>query len=351
LHNDFKQVWCIKNKRTHGVIVEVNARSLGGIARARKLPPEVRKKISQDALKAKQEIAKLLKATHGSSDHPLKIGDVKIPCYVLEDGMRVLSQRGLMQGLGVTRGGRGVGGDKIVSFMETKSILPFVSRDLSVAINNPIRFRVPTGGFAFGYPAVVLADICEAILAARKSGKMLSSQLRIADQCETLVRGFARVGIIALVDEVTGYQSDRSKDALARILEAFVAKELQPYMKTFPTAYYQEIFRLRDLKFNPENPHFRPQYFGMLTNDIVYNRIAPGLREELKKQSHKEERKAHLHRSLTLDRGHPTLRERLASIVSIMKLSTDYKDFISKLNKIHPRYEEQTMLKLEDADR
>jgi ATP-dependent DNA ligase len=41
--------------------------------------------------------------------------------------------------------------------------------------------------------------------------------------------------ISALVDEATGYQKERAADALARILEAFIAKELQPWIKTmFP---------------------------------------------------------------------------------------------------------------------
>jgi hypothetical protein len=40
-------------------------------------------------------IAALPKATHGAADHPLRIGDIEIPCYVLEDETRVLSLRGL----------------------------------------------------------------------------------------------------------------------------------------------------------------------------------------------------------------------------------------------------------------
>jgi hypothetical protein len=44
----------------------------------------------------------------------------------------------------------------------------------------------------------------------------------------------AHTGIIALVDEVTGYQCDRAKDALAKILEAFIERELQPWVQTFP---------------------------------------------------------------------------------------------------------------------
>ena len=96
-----------------------------------------------------------------------------------------------------------------------------------------------------GYEATILADICDAVLEARKQGKLTKRYERIAAQCEILVRGFARVGIIALVDEATGYQADRARDGLAKILEAFVAKELRKWVKTFPAEFYQELFRLR----------------------------------------------------------------------------------------------------------
>jgi len=48
------------------------------------------------------------------------------------------------------------------------------------------------------------------------------------------VRGFARVGIIALVDEATGYQEVRNKLALQAILDAFLRKELAAWAKRFP---------------------------------------------------------------------------------------------------------------------
>ncbi len=224
--------------------------------------------------------------------------------------------------------------------------------DLINAMEEVIKFRAPHGGRpAYGYRATILPDICEAVLAARQAGMLPDFYQPIADQCEILVRGFARVGIIALIDEATGYQKDRDRDALAKILEAFVAKELQPYVRTFPADYYEEMFRLRGLKYNPENPRFRPQYFGLLTNDIVYERVAPGLLEELKRQAAKDEKKRHLHRRLTQEVGHPKLREHLASVTTIMKLSKDYKDFIEKLNGIHPRFSDNLTLDLDEADR
>ena len=330
----------------------LKGKAAGGSARAKSLSPDRRSEIARAAAKAKAELAKLPKATHGSTDHPLRIGDIEIPCYVLEDGTRVLSQRGFIAGVGMSLGSSKSGDARHVALLDADGVKPHVNNDLLPMLRNPIRFQNPHGGgVAFGYPATVLADYCEAILAARKAGTLPARQSQVAERCEILVRGFARVGIIALVDEATGYQRDRAKDALAKILEAFVAKELQPYVRTFPADYYEELFRLRGLKYPPENPRFRPQYFGALTNDIVYERIAPGLLEELKRQAAKDEKKAHLHRRLTMEVGHPKLREHLASVVTAMKLSNDYPDFITKLNRLHPRFGDTVPMDLEEEDR
>lgn len=328
-------------------------KAIGAAARTASLTPARRTEIARNAAAVKAELAKLPKATHSSKDHPLRIGDLEIPCYVLDDGQRVLSLGGMVKALGMSIGGAGGGdGDRLFSFASGKAISPFISEDLMTRMKSPVRFQAATGGMAAsGYEATILPDLCDAVLEARRAGALRSQQEHIAHQCEVLVRGFARVGIIALVDEATGYQRDRAKDALAQILESFVAKELQPYVRAFPADFYEEMFRLRGLKYPPENPKFRPQYFGMLTNDIVYERLAPGLLEELKKQAAKDEKKAHLHRRLTQEVGHPKLREHLASVVTAMKLSTDYPDFISKMNRIHPRFGDTLSLKLEDEDR
>ena len=160
-----------------------------------------------------------------------------------------------------------------------------------------------------------------------------AQQEHIADQSELLVRGFARVGIIALVDEATGYQKDRACDALAKILEAFVAKELQPWVKKFPTEFYEEMFRLRGLPFDPSSVK-RPPYFGHLTNDIVYRRLAPGVWKELKAKAKKNAvgRPTHqLHRLLTTDVGDPRLKDIITKVVTVMQLSDRWGDFKTKL--------------------
>ena len=85
----------------------------------------------------------------------------------------------------------------------------------------------------------------------------------------------AHVGIIALVDEATGFQDFRSRDALAEFLEAFVAKEIQKWVKTFPPDFYKQMFRLRGIPYAETVK--KPAYIGHLTNDLVYARLAPGV--------------------------------------------------------------------------
>jgi len=327
-------------------------RAKGGLARAEALSPEQRKEIAKKAAAARWA-EPVVQATHGSEDHPLTIGDIKIPCYVLEDGRRVLQQTGLIQSLNMSHGGSySTGGDRLAKFAAQGRLSSFVSSELIERTANPIRFKTPKGGVAYGYEATILADLCDAILTARSAGVLQKQQQHIAQRAEILVRGFARVGIVALIDEATGYQHDRAKDALARILEAFIAKELQPWIRTFPADFYQEMFRLRGLEY-PNDTVQRPRYFGLLTNDIVYDRLAPGVLEELKHRNPKREsgrRKHKFFQWLTTNTGYPKLREHLGSVVAIMKLSADWHDFRAKLDKLHPRYGKPTQLSLEFAE-
>ena len=329
---------------------EVTGKAKGGYARAAKYTSEERKEIATKAANTRWDHT-IVKATHGSPDHPLKIGDLEIPCYVLSDGRRVLHHRGLVSALGMARGSSSKGGgDRLVHFLSGKALEPFISADLTSVTEHPIKFKAPNGQTAYGYEAQILADICDAVLEARKQHRLQKQQEHIADRCEVLLRGFARVGIIALVDEATGYQKDRAKDELSKILEAFVAKELQPWVKTFQSDFYEQMFRLRGLPF-PSNTVRRPQYFGHLTNDVIYYRLAPGVWQELKEKAEKDEKgriKHQLHRKLTADIGHPKLRDLLTSVTTIMKLSDQWSDFKEKLDRIHPAYNKTLTLPLFD---
>lgn len=320
------------------------AGKIGGKVRAESLTKEQRSEIARQAATARWGGESLPIVTHGSSDHPLRIGDIEIPCYVLNDGRRVLVQGGMLSGLDMKQGtaGRG-GGDRLAKFINTKAINPYVPQGLSDVIMNPIRFRVPGGTIAYGYEATVLADMCDAVLDARRKGKLNYQQEHIAARCEILAQGFMRVGIVALVDEATGYQRDRARDELAKILEAYVAKEIQKYLKTFDLEFYELMCEIRGEPIDRAKK--RPKYFGTLTNNLVYRRLAPGVLEELKKLSPADEdgrRKTRLFQGLTPDYGHPKLKEHLAGVTTAMKFAKlqglTYEQFLKFLDKTHPKF-------------
>jgi len=319
----------------------------------RSMTPDQRRAQAKRAAEARWGGGEVLKATHGSPDHPLKIGDAEIDCYVLEDDTRVITQRSMIRAIGLTRGGaRGEAervGAELPRFATQGWINSHIDKELGLALSSPIPFKPPGVGMAYGYPATILADICDAILKARDAGDTGPRQAGIVKQADILVRGFARVGIVALVDEATGYQRDRAKDALAKILEAFIAKELQAWVQTFPADFYEQMFRLRGLEF-PRASVQRPRYFGLLTNDIVYKRLAPGVLTELKRITPRRDDgrpSAKYFQSLTSNIGYPKLKEHLGAVVALMRISRTWEGFLSLLDQHYPRYGDTILLPMD----
>lgn len=320
---------------------DAGGRAKGGHARAAKLSPEERSAIAKRAA-ASRWSGDLPYVVCGEPEKPLHIGDTEIQCYVLSDGTRVLTQAGFLGALGrhpKANVRRELDGELVPPILQGKGLRSHISPEL-LEKSRPITFTLPGGGRASGYNATVLPDVCEVYLRARDAKSLDRQQEHVAKQADLLMRGLASVGIISLVDEATGYQAFRERDALSKILEAFIAKELQPWVQTFPNDFYSELFRLRGLEFTASSVQ-RPRYFGHLTNDIVYKRLAPGVLEELKDVTEKSESgrgKHKMFQRLTSNVGYPKLREHLGSVVTIMKLSDDYPDFKAKLDRLHPKY-------------
>lgn len=325
----------------------------GGLARSQNLTPKQRSEIARQAARGRWSVD-APPAIAGSADQPLTIGGVDIECYVLKDGTRVITQTSFMKAIGRTKGASraAADGETLPVFLRTQSIRSFLTEDI-VAAAKPVPFTMPKGGRAYGYRAELLPVVCDLYLKARQSGLLMANQENIARQAEILVRGLAQVGIIALVDEATGYQEIRERNALIEILETFVAKELQPWVRTFPDDFYKEMFRLRGLTYDEATVQ-RPQYFGVLTNDIVYKRLAPGVLDELKRAQRvgsTGKPKDKLFQRLTQNAGYPKLREHLGSVVTLMKMSDNWDTFKYNLDRIHPKFNETMPLDLEEIRR
>jgi hypothetical protein len=316
---------------------ETGYQAKGGNARAQALSPEQRQEIAKKAAEARWQ-SDLPKATHSGELTITGVEGVAIPCHVLENGERILSTRGIMKSLGRSWRGRKYGGTQLPVFLEANNLKPFITSEME-AVLEPVLFQTKSGAKGEGYRAEILPTVCEVYLEARQKDALKGPQLTVAQQCEVLVRGFSRIGIIALVDEATGYQEVRDRQALQAILDMFLEKEFAAWAKRFPDEFYKEMFRLRNWKWESLRGR-RPPLVGVLTNDLVYDRLAPGLLEELKSRNPKDEkgnRRAKHHQWLTFDVGHPALAQHLYALITLMRVSTSWTQFKGMLNHALPK--------------
>lgn len=313
----------------------MNKQSSGGKARAESLSPVERREIAIAGAqarwaKAEPDRATLPKAIFGADDRPLKIGEIEIPCYVLEDERRMLTAGGMQSALGIAQGGSMKKGmSRLELFASGKGINPYLIKGLYERVSSPIIFITPSGSRAYGYEAELLVELCEAILAARADGALQKQQLSIAQQCEIIVRGLARIGIVALVDEVTGFQEVRRRNALHEILQAYIAPELLPWAQRFPDAFYREIFRLHGWKYDPLSVK-RPGVVGKFTNQFIYNQLPEGVLEDLKCKNPKNEkghRRVRHHQYLTEDIGHPHLEKQITKTLTLLQAADNWLQF------------------------
>ena len=322
----------------------------GGKARAKSLTPERRSEIARNAALARHGSG-VPEATHTGE---MQLGNAVIECSVLEDGTRLISQRGLAKAFdtAVPSGSRRE--DNLPAFLSSKSLKPFISKGL-ISKTAHIKYKPKNGGVAHGIPAEAIPMICDVWLEARDSEALAPSQQHIAEAADIIMRGLAHVGIVALVDEATGYQRAREQDALAKILEQFIAKELQKWVSTFPLRFYELICEVRDEPI--ERAKKRPQYLGTITNDLVYERLAPGVLEQLKNSNPVAKnggRKHKHHQFLTTDMGHPKLREHLAKVITVLDIARlqglGWDGFKNLLDNTVPKQPEAPLFQYQDDD-
>ena len=317
--------------------------SKGGKARAKKLTKEQRSESARNAALAKWEkadaSAPMPKATHEGT---LQIGEMEIGCAVLEDGRRVLTQSDFMRALGRARQAKGrdyyEGDVNLPAFLTAKNLKPYIDNDLYVT-SSQITFRTLKGGRAFGYSALLMPKVCEVFLKARDGNALAHNQEHIAKQAEILIRGLAAIGIIALVDEATGFQYDRPRRDLEEQLKQFLSDSLRRWVRTFPAEYFKHLCRLRNVELRADMK--LPQYFGKLTNNLIYRRLAPGLLKKLKERREERGHKSDkLHSWLSEDVGFRGVLIHLGIVIGIMKLHTNYEAFERQLDQAAPIYPE-----------
>ena len=250
--------------------------------------------------------------------------------------MRVVKQTDVFRALGRDpRGNSRI--DQIPAFMDAKNLQSLISSDLEVMIKRVV-YLDKNGKEKEGFNADILPLVADLYLKARDAGVLVATQIDTAKKAEMLIRSLARVGITALVDEATGYQYERERDELQKILKAYISEELLKWEKRFPDDFYKEIFRLNGWDFTVNGIKKRPSVIGRWTNTLIYNELPEGVLQELKENTPKY---ARYHQRLTPDIGQPNLTAQIYKVIGIMQSSDNMQEMWERFKKIKAREQDE----------
>lgn len=313
----------------------------GGKARASVLTAEERSEIARAAAAKRWEKAgkppktpKLAAKKTGvaaSTDLPfsqlhgtLQMGNVELSCHVLNDGRRVLSQTEFVRVLS--------GGRKRGSLRPYLHSHPLVEEDAFAG--RTIEFRIPGNPqTAIGYEATLLVELCDLYMEADILGRLRPSQESLAIQAAVVVRACAKVGIIALIDEATGYQKVRAARALQIKLQAYIADDMQEWARLFPEEFFVELARLEGIHYSARH---RPLRWGQYILHFVYRAVDEDVTDELKARTPQPHFKENLHQWLT-GPGRTHVHDHIQRVIAVMKLCDSMPEFKHRFDKAFKR--------------
>ena len=238
----------------------------------------------------------------------LDLGGSSLDVYVLDTKERVVNLATIVRAIADREGGN------LGEYIGVSGLKGFVDKDL--VLGETIDFFIPGTHFrGKGITAERFLELCQGYLAALQAGALTTDRQReIAMKCSVLLASCAKVGLIALIDEATGYQYERAEDALQVKLRAFIAEELRAWEKTFPDELWEEFGRLTNWQ---GALHSRPKWWGKLVRELIYDTFDPDVAQYLR--DNKPAPGIKWHQQLTENYGLRQLVSRCFEIVGMAK--------------------------------
>lgn len=350
----------------------------GGRARAQKLSKEELRAQNSRAASARWDKVRLTAAEREPDEEipwalaegALDLDGKIIPCAVLDavdkngHNLRVLTQQGVLVALGRARAAKGRQGGStgnLPAFLAANNLTPFINPTLRESLR-PVIFKPERGGYtwaskgfqggiAFGYPATLLAPICRVYVDAAKAGVLMPKQYPIAEQARRLLEGLEEVGLVALVDEATGWEAKRAHHELQAILAEYVLPEHRPWVSEVPVELIKEFYRVWGWEMRSGTTQ-GPRYVSRLITKYIYKQLPKGVYEridELNPNNERSQRPQKMFSYLTEDYGLPHFKSQLASVGTLLRISDTKEEFEQYFRKAL-RLPRQMMLDIELSD-
>lgn len=207
-----------------------------------------------------------------------------LPCYVLSDGQRVFRLSNLTKALRDKEHG------KFGNYLAASNIVKYLPERLR-PLTDENHDRTPQGVMEFefdgkiekGYNSEDFMDVCSAFVTANLNNEKLSeAQQEIVKNANKFILATAKIGIVALIDEATGYQAERNSKELQLKMKYFLVDDMnkaREWEKTFPDELWYEFGRLTNWKGSLK---LRPKYWSKLVNALIYRLLDKDIAEFLK---------------------------------------------------------------------
>jgi P63C domain len=283
-------------------------------------------------------------------DADLTLGDdddeTMIHCYVLNDGRRVISRTSALTALARSRsdGNVTVGGDLERYVRPIGDYLKINLEDelIEFLLDNVTNKKV------YGITAECFLEICRAYVRAANANALTSDLQRdLARNASAFLAACANVGLIALIDEATGYQYIRPEDALRLKLRAYLGEEMRKWEKTFPDELWIEFGRLTNWRGNVQN---RPKYWGHLVNELIYNYLDPDVFQWLKENVPAPRHGRNYHQWLTDQYGLRKLTEHIWTVIGMASACSNMTDLKYRLALRFGKQPVQVMMFIDPPD-
>lgn len=269
----------------------------------------------------------------------LMLGDEPASCFVLDDGRRVISRTGATDVLTGKKGG-----GNLESYLQVESLAGYLPPDLDAQW---VDFEIPevTNKRVRGITAETFLDLCTAYVRARDDGAPLTPrQVEIAIKAGMVLAASAKVGLIALIDEATGYQYERAQDALQMKLRLYLEEEMRQWEKTFPDELWQQFARLTH---KPGPITQRPKYWGKLVMELVYGYLDPDVADWLKKNAPQPRHGQNYHQWLSSQYGLKKLMEHLWKLIGMAQACNSMQELRERMAETYGRTPYQFTLFIE----
>lgn len=338
-----------------------DSKARGGHARAEALSPDERREIARKAAQVRWERVAAVDAEPEavvltpeeeqevelepapSADMPtaihrgqLNIIGLEVPCYVLDNGVRVIGRTSATEVLTGIKGG-----GALEKYIAVRALEPFIPKELMLERMVPFRLPEVEGldKAVKGLPADLLIDICQGFVAAleysfkpdSKYPRMTARQQQMAVKASMFLSACAKVGLDALIDEATGYQYERQADALQIKLAAFLEGEMRKWEKTFPDELWKEFGRLTGWKGQLNK---RPKYWGILVNELVYEKLDADVAKWLKEHAPAPRHGQNYHQWLSAQYGLKRLVEHIWMIIGMARTCETMTELRDKANAL-----------------